>query len=560
MTVSFKKCVLGLIGSCLLFLPTVRLAGQDVSIRNNLLYDATGTPNLGLEFQLGDHFSLGVNGGFKSWPRFLFWDTDNVENTSHWRHFLVAPEARFYFDEIFKGLFTGVDLLYTHYNVGNVKFPLGIYPEVRDHRLQGDFFGAGLFVGYAWRMGPHWRIEALAGMHVGYVKADKFECDHCGARVGTKEGVALVPKLGLNVAYNFKRREQKKKEILEIIAPPEPQPAPIPVAVPEFPELSIPRVEEWKGVAGQLAVHHPVLRQSSEYIPYTPDRILRKEEGALYVFYELGKSQLKRSFTEKNVSRDNGPVLDEIVDITASILKDTTSSVSCIQVIGLASIEGAEANNERLAMARAQSLKTYMKERLPLNDNLFEIVSGGEAWTEFRDQVNDYLLAGGGAELTSAQLQEVLDIIDNEADVNRRERKLKALEGGTVFAKLKKHVLADQRNSGYIRVYFDYVPDENALAINRAVDALEAGEPGRALEILDAVKDDARGRMARVSALLQLGREEEGVALLQEAASADDSGAATALAKWDEFVRARAEYQQYLKELEEYNKSISINQ
>ena len=523
-----------------------RAAGQDVSLRNNLAYDATGTLNAGVEVQVGNHLSLGVNGGFKSWPRFLFWDKDNVNNTSQWRHLLVAPEARFYFNEVFKGTFIGADFLYTHYNVGNVKFPFGLYPVVRDHRLQGDFYGVGLFAGYAWRLGPHWRIEALAGMHVGYANADKYECAHCGSMVGTREGVALVPKLGVNIAYNFKRREQQKKEILEIIAPQEPELEPVPE--PEFPELSLPKVEEWMGVAGELAVHHPVLRPSSEYIPYTPDRILRKEEGALYVFYELGKDQLKRSFAENGVSRDNGPVLDEIVEITSSILKDTTSSVSCIQVIGLSSIDGSEAANERLALARAQSLKEYMQERLTIPENLFEVVGGGEAWTEFRDQVNDLLLSGGGAGLSKAQLQEVLDIIDNAADVNLRERSLKALEGGAVYANLKNHVMADQRNSGYIRVYFDYVPDQNALAVNHAIDALEAGEPARALEILNTVKDDVRSRMARVSALLRLGREEEGVALLREAVAAGDTGAAAALASWEEYSRARKEYEAWKKQ------------
>ena len=111
----------------------------------------------------------------------------------------------------------GCDIIYTHYNVGNVKFPVGLYPAVRDYRLQGDFYGGGVSVGYSWWIGPHWRIEAEAGVGVGYAKADRFECAHCGSQVGTHQGVTVVPKLGINIAYNFKRREQQKQEILEII-------------------------------------------------------------------------------------------------------------------------------------------------------------------------------------------------------------------------------------------------------------------------------------------------------------------------------------------------------
>ncbi len=37
---------------------------QEVSLRNNLAYDATGTPNLSVEVQVGDHVSVGL----VSWP------------------------------------------------------------------------------------------------------------------------------------------------------------------------------------------------------------------------------------------------------------------------------------------------------------------------------------------------------------------------------------------------------------------------------------------------------------------------------------------------------------
>ncbi|MBO4263684.1 MAG: arginase family protein [Bacteroidales bacterium] len=67
---------------------------------------------------------------------------------------------------------------------------------------------------------------------------------------------------------------------------------------------------------------------------------MRKEEGALYVFFEQGESRLKRSFRENGRNRDNGPMLDEIIGITARIMEDTTSRVTRIQIVGLASVEG----------------------------------------------------------------------------------------------------------------------------------------------------------------------------------------------------------------------------
>jgi hypothetical protein len=66
-----------------------------VAVRNNVLWDATGTPNLGLEVTLSKHFTLGLDAAFKPWPRFLAWDND-VNTDAHWRHLTLAPELRYY--------------------------------------------------------------------------------------------------------------------------------------------------------------------------------------------------------------------------------------------------------------------------------------------------------------------------------------------------------------------------------------------------------------------------------------------------------------------------------
>ena len=102
---------------------------QGMSVRTNLLWDAAAEPNIGLEFPVGKHVSLGLNAGIKTWPRWLFWDNDNVQNTRHWRNYAVVPEVRYYFDQVYDGFFVGGDAIYTHFNVGNVTFPFHMYPE-----------------------------------------------------------------------------------------------------------------------------------------------------------------------------------------------------------------------------------------------------------------------------------------------------------------------------------------------------------------------------------------------------------------------------------------------
>lgn len=127
---------------------------QGMSIRTNLLWDALAEPNIGLEFPIGDHWSLGANAGLKAWPRWLAWDWD-TENPTHWRNFAIVPEARYYFDQVYDGWFVGADAVYTHFNVGAMKFPFGMYPEANQYRLQGDYAGLGLFGGYSWWIGKH---------------------------------------------------------------------------------------------------------------------------------------------------------------------------------------------------------------------------------------------------------------------------------------------------------------------------------------------------------------------------------------------------------------------
>lgn len=332
-----------------------------IALRTNLFYAASATPNIGLEIPVGKHISLGFNAGVKPWPRWLAWDWDKMVEKK-WRHLLITPEFRFWPSGVYDKLFVGADLIYTHFNVGAVNFPFGMYPEVRDHRLQGDFYGLGVFAGWSWWLSDHWRLEAEAGIGAGYADAARYQCAYCGAEVGRRQGPVVVPKLGLNLSYNLERRK-KRKEILDDIMP------------------LLDTIVPVETVAAPQEV--------PEYRPYTPDRVLRKEKNPLYVYFEVGGVRLLRSFSDHGRQRDNGPVLDEIMDLTAQMLSDTTSSAKHIQIVGLASVEGRTEDNQRLSDERALALQRYIQERLPIPDSMFETVGGGEAWSEFRDQLQD---------------------------------------------------------------------------------------------------------------------------------------------------------------------------
>lgn len=293
--------------------------------------------------------------------------------------------------------------------------------------------------------------------------------------------------------------------------------------IPPFvPQLAV--VPDNAGRAGELQKLYPVLSPWSEYRPYTSDRVLSREKGALYVHFELDKVVLKHDF------RDNGPILDRIVDITRQIMADSTSNVRRIQIVGLASAEGPLKHNEWLAGNRAQALKRYIQERVPSPDSLYEAVNGGEAWAELRAQIEDLSFEGR---------DEMLRIIDTERDVNVREVKLKKLMGGRPYNYLRNNVLADQRNSGYLRIYYDYVPDTAAAVINSASGLIGEGRYDEALKQLLTVKDDRRAQNALGVAYYMTGNHDKGIECIRRAASDGNTQAQENLRQWETIQKAR---------------------
>ncbi len=300
-------------------------------------------------------------------------------------------------------------------------------------------------------------------------------------------------------------------------------------------DLRLSLVEDNTGKAGELRKDNPVLHHISEYRPYDDTRVLRKEKGMLYVNFPLDKVTLLHDF------RNNAGTLDNIVRITREIMADTTSSVRRIQIIGLASVEGSIAHNNWLAENRALSLKKYVQRYVPTPDSLYEICSGGEGWNELRDQISDSDFEGRDA---------LLRIIDETADANERERRMKQYDGGRPWKYVKEHILQDQRNSGYVQIYYDYVPDNAARDINAASSLLRADDVAAALVKLEAVKSDPRSWNTYGVALCRSGREAEGIEYIRRAAEAGHPDARANLEQYEALERARRAYEAFSRSQE----------
>ena len=165
-----------------------------IALRTNLLYDATLSPNLGVDVRVDSAWTVGLLVGLNAW------DIDKEKNKK-WRHALFSLRARNYKKKLFQKNYMEFDAIYSHFNVGNTKIPFGLYSAVKDHRLQGDLFALGGKYGYSWILARHWRIEAEAGVAVGYAWFKEYDCDHCGTYYGKGDRIFLLPQLGINVVY-----------------------------------------------------------------------------------------------------------------------------------------------------------------------------------------------------------------------------------------------------------------------------------------------------------------------------------------------------------------------
>lgn len=173
---------------------------QKVGIKTNLLTDAGATPNLGIEFGLKDHWTLELDGQVIAWT---------IKDHS-WKHWLVSPEARWWYCEKFNGSFLGLHLLGGQFNVGNIHNHINFLgqkiSELSDYRFQGWYAGAGLGYGYAWTVANHWNIEFEIGVGYAYMRYDRYHlncnCDN-DALKNKHHNYWGLTKLALNLEYLF---------------------------------------------------------------------------------------------------------------------------------------------------------------------------------------------------------------------------------------------------------------------------------------------------------------------------------------------------------------------
>ena len=111
------------------------------SLKNNLLYDLTLTPNIGVEVVADSANSIQVFYGLHPW---IF------SNNKKLRHWSLMPEWRHWTQPrkgLLTGWFWGIHLVGGQYNIGGKHLPFGLFKPLRYNRYEGWYAGGGLTLG-----------------------------------------------------------------------------------------------------------------------------------------------------------------------------------------------------------------------------------------------------------------------------------------------------------------------------------------------------------------------------------------------------------------------------
>jgi len=171
-----KRCVL------VFLINLIFLGGysQNFGIKSNLLYDATSTINLGVEFALADKLTLDVSANYNPWafPQKKVTTSEVIvsQYDAVFKHWMIQPELRWWFCEKFNGHFVGAHLHGGQMNIGGLTFLPDRWSDrgIQKNRIEGWFVGAGIAYGYHLIMSNRLSLEFSLGVGFMYLNYDKY--------------------------------------------------------------------------------------------------------------------------------------------------------------------------------------------------------------------------------------------------------------------------------------------------------------------------------------------------------------------------------------------------
>lgn len=139
---------------------------QQIAIKNNLVYDATGTLNIGGEYAINKTFSVSLSANYNDWV---------LQKPYAWKHYLVQPEFRYWLRETFNEHYVGAHLMYVGFNVERMSLPFFGFAR-RNLYQDGTAWGGGVSYGYHLYLTPRLNLEFSLG--VGFLQLKYYKFDY----------------------------------------------------------------------------------------------------------------------------------------------------------------------------------------------------------------------------------------------------------------------------------------------------------------------------------------------------------------------------------------------
>lgn len=167
-----------------------------------------------------------------------------------------------------------------------------------------------------------------------------------------------------------------------------------------------------------------------------------KKTGNAYLDFPLDESVIYPEFGK------NTEELQKIHESLAQILGDSLLVLRGIELHGYASPEGPYRNNERLSYERTMSLKKYLMEKYALDESVIQVSNTVEDWEGFVRmlQISDI-----------EHKPEILDIVNEEMEPDKKERKLRN-KYPTAFKRMLKDILPALRRTEYT-IHYSILPE-----------------------------------------------------------------------------------------------------
>lgn len=180
---------------------TLPLSGQNVELKTNLLYLATTTPNIGVEWKTGRHYTMALTAAYNPFRFEPYTDKDGNTVNPKLHHWLAAGELRYWFCEPFLGWNIGLNVFGGEYNVGGIKF----ISTLKGKRYKGWGAGAGLTAGYQLPLSVRWSLDFSIGLGYIHARYGKYDCYACGDKQGGYKKNYLGPtKAAVSLVYSIR--------------------------------------------------------------------------------------------------------------------------------------------------------------------------------------------------------------------------------------------------------------------------------------------------------------------------------------------------------------------